>query len=903
MSMTARRVIGGGLVVLLAVLLLGRLAADGYVSFLWFRSLGYESVFWVRVRAVVISRVLFALLTAAVVIANLRLVLRSVGAIRLRRRYGNLEIAERVPRSYVAAGLLAVGLLSAWWLSAAASGPVELLAALHAVPWGMADPVFGRDLSFYVFRLPVLDSLQNFAGLLVFWTLLLCVVGYALTGALRWSGSAVQVSGDARRHLIWLVSALLFIFALDLWLDRYDLLFAGSGVERSFGYTDAVARIPARTIIALLAAAAALSVGFAGARANPRPALISVALVLFAAALGELVIPGLVQRFEVEPTELAREEPYLRRHIAFTRYAFGLTDMDVRPLPYRGGKQLDTDAIAQAVQRLPLWDPRPLLQSYRSLEERREYYRFTDAHADRYDGEPVIISAREIEPAAASTWRNRHLTFVRGEGVVVTPATRPGGSGEPPFFISDVCPVRVAADAPASMQLDDAGIYFGRRTDQFIVTNAATADGVLQCEGGDTPAGVPLDGALRRVAFAWAFQSTNLLLSGDITAESRLVFNREISRRAASIAPFFQFLDGEGAEQGALPVVFEGRIVWLLDGYISTPSFPLAQTAEFGGRLTRYVRNSAKVTIDAVSGDVAVYATDNTDPVIRTYDRIFPGLIRPLAEMPRGLREHLRYPAPLLRLQASVLQAYHVTASDEFYSREVLWTLPTESYRDEMLPVQPVYSTLRLPGEPEFEFALSIPFTAAGRQNMTALLVARNDPPHYGSAILYELPGEAGVLGPQQVESLIDQDSRISEQLSLWKQGGSNVIRGHLLIVPVDSSLLYAEPLYLEAQASAIPQLERVVLVRGDQVVMERTMSGAVAALTGGAPPVPANGSRPEAAPAATVAESPALTRARRILREADERLRAGDWAGFGAAWQELRELLGTGSGSDGGSN
>jgi uncharacterized protein len=909
-----RNLLIAAVVLLLVVLIGGRIVAEFIVDLLWFDSLGLADVFWTQWTAALGVRAVIGLVVGAFVFFNLWVVSSTLGTIRVRRRYANIEIAERLPQSYIVGTLLVASALSAWWLSAGIGDPIAVLAALRPESWGMTDPVHGLDVSFYVFQYPVISRLQTLAGVVVFWTLLLAGVAYVATGSARWSDAGPSVSPGARRHLGLLVAGLLLVFALGLWLDRYDLLMSGRGVGGALGYTDVHARIPARVLLATLAAGAAAAVAYGAWYASLRAPLIGVGLLIVGFIGGQLVFPSVLQNLRVEPDEFAREAPYIEQNLAFTRHAYGLSGLQRAPLPFRGGTELNAAAAAERLEHVPLWDTRPLLQTYRALQAPfRPFYDFVSVHYDRYgppgDAQQVAIAVRELDvgrlPDVAQTWQNLHLNHVRGEGAVVSPVAQMSPGGEPRYFVSDLDPIRIAADAPAELQMSEPGVYFAELTRGYVIlTPDRRTETPLPAPGSPQPIGVSLDGWWRKLAFAWAFQSRNLLLSDELTPESRIVYRRQVRERAREVAPFLQFEAGERG--GPYPVIFEGRVVWILDAYTSSTHFPLAPPSRFGDRGVRYVRNSVKVTVDGVSGEVRFYAVDPDDPILRTYARIFPELFQPISRMPAQLRRHLRFPIPLFALQAAVLQEYHLRDARVFYNRDDVWQIPTETYRDRPVTYEPFYAMLPVPGGSEREFLLQIPFVAAGRQNMTAMLVTRNDPPYYGEQLLLELPRDELIAGPQQVESLIDQDPAISEQLALWKRGGSDVIRGHMVIIPVDSTLLYVEPLFLEAQESAIPQLERVVLASGRRVVMRSTQQSALAALLGNDPGVDERRARALAgAAAATPGEiaalpPPTLDRARRLLDQAEAQLRAGDWAAFGQTWSELRSALRNGAAGGG---
>jgi uncharacterized protein len=908
MQTRTRNLLIAAVVAVLAVLVGGRIVAEFAVDLLWFESLGYSDVFWTRWTIGLLVRAAVGLVVGAFVFFNLWVVSRTLGTIRVRRRYANIEIAERLPQSYIFGTLFVLSLLSAWWLSGGIGDPLAAMAALQPEQWGIVDPVHGRDVSFYVFQYPLLARLQMLAAVVLFWTLLLAGIAYVATGSAKWTDAGPNVTPGARRHLGLLVAGLLLVFAWSLWLDRYDLLMSGRGVGGALGYTDVHARIPARMMLAGLAAIAAAAVAYGTWHALLRPPLFALGVLILGFVGGQLVYPSVLQKLRVEPDEFAREAPYIEQNLAFTRLAYGLTNLRREPLPFRSGSEVSPEAIAQRVHGVPYWDTRPLLQTYRALQAPfRPYYDFVSVHYDRYGppgaAEQVAIAVRELDvsrlPEVAQTWQNLRLTYVRGEGAVVSPVSQMTAGGEPRYFVSDLDPLRIAPDAPPQLRLTEPGVYFAELTRGHVILNPERRAEVQPlAPGSPEPLGVLLSSWWRKLAFAWAFQSRNLLLSGELTPESRIVYRRLVRERAEAVAPFLDFAAGDRG--GPYPVVHEGRIVWILDAYTTSTYFPLAPPSRFGNQFVRYVRNPVKVTVDGVSGEVRLYVVDADDPVLRTYARIFPDLFLPVSEMPPELRRHLRFPTPLFALQAAVLQEYHLRDARVFYNRDDVWQIPTETYRDRPITYEPYYAMLPLPGAAEREFLLSMPFVAAGRQNMTAMLVARNDPPNYGEQVLFELPRDELIPGPQQIESLIDQDPVISEQLALWKRGGSDVIRGHIVIVPVDSTLVYVEPLFLEAQESAIPQLERIILASGRRVVMRPTVQGALAALLGEDPIGDERRGRALAAAPAAGQEvaladptgGAALDQARRLMEQAEAQLRAGDWAGFGQTWAELRSAL-----------
>ncbi len=878
----------GGLALLLLLLLGGRVLAEFAVDLMWYRSLEREQVFWFRWGAAAGAHLIAGLVIGGFVFANLWHTARSLGTIRVRRRYGNIEIAERLPQSYIVGGLLFLAAISAWWLSGGIGNAISFLAALDHEQWGISDPIFNRDIAFYIFELPVLGRLQVLAGLTIFWTFLLVVAAYVATDGVRVSNNKPSFSPAATKHLGLLAAAFLVVVAWDFWLDRYGLVVSGNGVGNSFGYTDFHARLPGMIISAVLALTAAGCVAYGALRGRFRWGFISVIALLVGTVVAQAIYPAAVQKLGVDPDEFAKERRYIEQHLPFTRLAVGLADLMVQPLPFSRGGNVEEGMLRKALSGVPLWGTEPLLQVFQQQQALFRYYDFLEVEYDRYgpagDAQQVAISVRELDvlglPANAQTWQNRHLNYIAGAGAVVTPVTGTTEFGIPRYYLSDLNPPQLSDDAPEQLALTQPSIYFGEQYSQeYVIVRT-----------GDGPEGIPLDALWKKIIFAWAFQSKNLLLSGELDAESRFVFRRGAVERVREIAPFLHIPDGD-----AFPVIDDGRIVWIVEGYTSSSHFPLAPLMNLDGLPVRYLRNSVKATVDAVSGEVRFYSTNVRDPMLQTYASYFPGLIEPIESMPAALRSHLRFPEPLLSLQARVLTEYHLRDAAAFYSKEDVWSQPMQTVRNDLVRVDPTFAMLQLPGSDELEFLLTVPFVAAGRQNMTAILMARNDGPVYGEQILYELPRDELIPGPQQVEARIDQDPDISEQLSLWKRAGSDVLRGNLIVVPVGNTIVYVEPVYLEADESAIPQLERVIVANDRRVVMRPTLAGAIAALAGG------GGDTAEPEPNPTIgttlptrAPSGSSERARALIERAESQLRAGDWAGFGASWDQLKAPLST---------
>ena len=673
-------------------------------------------------------------------------------------------------------------------------------------------------------------------------------------------------------------SALLGLyFAVKAWsyvLDRYLLLYNDNGVVVGAGYTDVHVELPALWLLIGLAAVAAI-VAWANVRLRTIRLLIAAPLLVFGGSfLFAELIPGLFERFFVKPNELQLETPYIRQNIALTREAYNLGQIAVKPFPAE--QDLTFQSLKDnsgTIDNIRLWDWQPLMDTYAQLQEIRTYYRFLDVDVDRYhlgdSYQQVTLAARELDPsllsANAQTWVNLHLLFTHGNGVVMSSVTQKSAEGLPIFYLKDIPPI-----ATGGPPITEPRIYFGQGSPGYVIVKTGTPefdypkgkDNVYaRYDGAD---GIPIGGIGWRALFAWQMDDLNILLSDYITSESRILLHRNIKDRVGTIAPFLQL------DRDPYVVISAGRLYWMQDAYTTSAWFPYAKPEPDGGDLN-YIRNSVKVVIDAYNGTVTFYVADAADPIVATYRRIFPALFKPLDAMPPDLQKHIRYPEDLFNIQALQYRAYHMDAPEVFYNREDLWQFPREpTAPDEMnaggeTRMAPYYIMMRLPGEPQTEFFLMLPMTPSKRENMIAWLAARCDLPEYGKLIVYEFPKDKLVYGPFQIEALINQNTEISQQISLWNQMGSRVIRGTLLVVPIGNSILYVSPLYLRAQSGQLPELKRVIAAYGDRVVMEETLPGALAALFKESAPVAGL-----PAPAGSSPSGPADERARQALADYD---------------------------------
>lgn len=891
------RLLGLLVVILLGAVLIGGVAVRVYTEVLWYTQLGYSSIFWTRWATDVTVRAIAAAIAAAIVFSNLWFVARRLGPVHVRRRYGNLEISEQIPRKVVATGITLTSLLAGWWLASMKYGrgmSLNILTASRRVEWGVADPLFNKDLSFYTFALPAYLQTIDFLLLTALWTLMLCILGYTLVGGIKWTQTRVSVDLGARMHTVLLMASLLVLLGLRFWIGRYGILLHGTGINGGVGYTDVHARLPGERIIALLCVITAVATVFSAFRRRWVPAVASAALLIIGAVVLGFAYPAFIQKFRVDPNEFAFEEPYIRWNIDFTRRAYGLDQLQNQAYAYRRPNASSSE-IAEELRLAPVWDSEPLQTAFNQLQAFFPYYHFNDVDKDRYEGQQVAISVREFLPSGLSegarTWQNIHFDpkYIRGLGAVITPATVIA-HGEPPTWLRNINPIEYAAETPAALRLTEPSVFFGETMDEFAVIRRATQLPV--------PAtAIPLNSLARVVAFAWRFADKNLLFTGGLVGQSHIIFRRRIVDRVRSLAPFVVW------DADPYPVIRGGRVVWIIDGYTASTMYPIAKRidVERVGSL-RYFRNSVKATVDGVTGEAVLYAFDESDPLLRTYARTFPNLFKPGSQLPADLRAHVRYPVMYLREQAQVLGQYHLTNPDAFYRGEDVWQLPAtgESGGSESTQFNPVYQMMRMPGESEPTYVLGAPFIARQRRNMTALLVVQNEPDRYGELKLLELPRNQLIAGPGQVETMVEQDPIISPQLTLWRQAGSDVNLGRPRVMPVDSGFIYMIPLFLSAQGSPIPELQRIIISDGSRVAMAPTLEEAVNSVFGGGATAPETaepgqpGQRPGAAapPTAAAPQRAVPRRALELLDQAERALRNGDYAGYGRSINELKQYL-----------
>ncbi len=918
--------------------------AEFYTDWLWFGEVGYRGVFLKSLTTrsglgSVVFLVVGGFLAFNLFVALSAVPLRNIVVVTPEGpRTISLQPRRLRPVVWLVSGLVAL-LLAGY----ASSGWSSYLAFTQAVPFGQSDPVLGRDVAFYLFRWPFLSLVQNLLFMMALLTVAATAAAYVLAGNLGLRmGRGVFITESTRRHLSLLFGLLLLTLALGDWLEIPETMFQRAGIITGPSYTDVHARIPALRVLA--------GVGVLGALLAIYQAF-SVRLWPIALALGGYVVVSLsgtayaagIQRFVVAPNEQVRETPFIQHNIAATRAAYGLDAVEERSLS--GDATLtraDLERNHDTIDNVPLWDHQPLLDTFSQIQEIRTYYDFVSVDNDRYtiDGRyrQIMLSARELnsESLPNRTWINEQLTFTHGYGLTLGPVNEVTPEGLPILFIKDL-PPRSSVD----LEVTEPSIYYGELSNDHVFVRTNTRefhypsgdDNVFSEYTGE--GGVAIGSTWRKLLFAIRFGSGKALLSDDLRSDSRVLYYRRISERVRKIAPFLTY------DQDPYLAIADGRLYWIQDAYTTSSRYPYstsiasATNASIGSSGVNYIRNSIKVVIDAYHGHTRFYLVDPADPLAQTYARIFPGLLRPLEEMPASLRQRLRYPQDIFAVQATLFATYHMQNPAVFYNKEDQWEVPSIDIGDQPVRMEPYYTIMKLPGADGAEFIQMLPFTPRQKDNLAAWMIARSDGEHYGKLAVFQFPKQKVVFGPRQVVARINQDQAIAPQITLWNQQGSQVIQGTLLVIPIEESLIYIRPLYLRAAGGQIPELNRVIVAHQDRIVMAETLGAALDRLfprAGDPPPPdedaelaaallavrpPPDSTAPEAAgaaapttPGATATPAPqfpssttpsaAMTPQMRTLvqqaedhyRRAIDAQRAGDWAQYGVQIRRLGEVL-----------
>ncbi len=820
-----------------------------------------------------------------------------------------LSLVRHIGSQFWLVGLLlglaiAICIYPQFWLSGIAFVMSAIFATVLGGQWARVlqyfqhttfnstEPVFNRDISFYVFALPIWELLEFWLVGLFLYALVAVTLTYLLSEDSLSQGSFRPFSQPQQRHLQGLGGCFMLSVALSYWLLRYELLYSRRGVAYGASYTDITVGLPAYTALSLLAVAIAVCLFWGMIFGLPKIVnrkflFYSLGVYILIAVGAGTILPLTIQRLVVQPNELAREQPYIKRSIALTRQAFDLDDIDAKTFEPRG--QLtwaDIQANDLTIRNIRLWDQRPLLETNRQLQQIRLYYRFPDADIDRYtlqqdvtgrkpsatqkqsetgqtsadvantELRQTLIAARELDytaiPQQAQTWVNQHLVYTHGYGFTLSPVNTVGAGGLPEYFVKDIGVSETGGNGSqlttsnaaikASIPIGQPRIYYGEISNNYVITGTKVKE--LDYPSGndnvyntyDGSGGISIGSGWRRLLFAKYLNDWQILLTRDFVPQTKLLFRRNINQRIRAIAPFLRYdsnpylvvADASKGQEAIEQRPEENYLYWIVDAYTTSDRYPYSDP---GNEKINYIRNSVKVVIDAFHGSVNFYVADTSDPIIASWQRIFPRLFQPLSAMPKTLQSHIRYPVDFFSIQSERLMTYHMSDPQVFYNREDQWQIPNEVYGNKPKLVEPYYLITSLPGVPFEEFILLLPYTPRQRTNLVAWLAARSDGDNYGRLLLYEFPKQQLVYGTEQIEARINQDPVISQQISLWNRQGSRAIQGNLLVIPIEQSLLYVEPIYLEADQNSLPTLVRVVVAYENRIVMAETLEQGLQAI------------------------------------------------------------------------
>lgn len=909
-----------------------------YPDWLWFGKLGYLSVFW----TMLLSK--FALGVAVWVLLIIMLLINLYVARRISVRpgpeltYGGSDAyPSQFNLSGKSAGSLFVGLVLFISFIIAARGASQwdmVLRYIHQYAFGSKDPIFNKDIGFYVFSFPFQLFIQSNLLLFVVFSGAVSIAWYLRNGAILISNidGLMQVEGRtptvprvtfspaARKHLLFLGGILVLVIAWGYRLKMFNLLYSTDSTSFGAGYTDVHVRLPIYGALILLSLAFSLCLFVSSIRFRHKLILLVGAIWFGALFLLPSTVPILVEKFIVKPNELAKESRFIEYNITLTNRAYNLEK--IKPVSFPVDNQLSMEDIQSdkgTIQNVRIWDKRPLLKTYRQLQAIRLYYNFNDVDVDRYhinnEYRQVNLSAREFVvnqlPPQADTWVNRHLIYTHGYGLTMSPVNEVTKEGLPHLLIKNLPPV-----VDFNTVIKHPEIYYGEKTDNYVFVSTKIKE--FNYPKGDKnvytnyqgTGGVPIGSFARKLLFSIEFLDPQILFTGYLSPVSRIMYVRRIDKRVRTIAPFLTY------DSDPYLVLSGGRLYWIIDAYTTSNMYPYsARLGDYARGQLNYIRNSVKVTIDAFNGNVHFYVIDKEDPIIKSYSEIFPRLFKSFDQMPPDLKRHIRYPKDLFKIQANIYKTYHMKDVQVFYNQEDLWQIPDEIYGDARQKMQPYHIILRLPGESREEFVLMIPFTPSKKDNMIAWLAARCDLKDYGNLIVYKLPKEKLIFGPMQIEARVDQQTHISRELTLWGQRGSVVIRGNLLAIPIRKTFIYVEPVYLVAKqlgekpipiegsqagsslvsytqpkgSASLPELKRVIVAFGNRLVMSKNIESALFSLLGKEEtPVVSFPKRVEHAfNAANLAKN-----ALESFNKAKAYLRNGDWAGYGKEQKILEKIL-----------
>ena len=824
-----------GLILLIFIVVSG--IASIYIDIIWFKSIGFISIFWkiLLTRGAVI--IFFTALFFIISYINLTFARRFAPEFKVEISQDEFERPEiqlykslqniQINKKFVLWFSLIVALFMGF---SEGTSWEKILIYLNRTSFGIADPIFNRDIGFYMFSLPFWEFVRNWLSFAL--TLITVAVAaiYVIKKAVKYENKKLIIETPVKVHLSLLIGLILILKSWQYWLNAFKILYSPSGVIFGAGYTEIHANLLALRVLMVLALACAVLFFVTARRQDWKLPVLGLAVLLGASILLGGIYPEIIQRAIVLPNESTKERPYILNNIEATRVAYGLDKIKEEEFPVKEEIGFeDIEKNDKTIRNIRLWDWRPIKQTLKQIQAIRLYYDFNSVDMDRYyfngNYQQVMVSPRELDaakiPEQARTWINEKFVYTHGYGVVVNPVNEISGEGLPYLLIKDIPPV-----SSVNLEIKRPEIYYGEITKSyaFVKTKAKEFnypkgdENVYSTYTGN--GGVPVSSLWRRILFSIKYSNPQILLTTNFTRESRIMIYRNIQERVNKVAPFLDY-----DQDPYIVVSKEGKLFWIQDAYTVSNNYPYSTPLK---GYFNYIRNSVKVVIDTYSGTMDFYIVDQKDPLIKVYKNIFPQLFKNFDQMPENLKEHIRYPKDLFQVQAELYSTYHMMDADVFYNKEDYWNIPNEIYAENEIRMEPYYIITKLPGHDREEFILMTPFTPSTKNNMIAWLAAKNDQPGYGELIVFKFPKDKLIYGPMQIEARIDQDSEISQQLTLWGQKGSTVIRGNLLVIPIEKSIIYVEPLYLRAEKGEIPELKKVIVSDGFKLAMGNNLEDAL---------------------------------------------------------------------------
>lgn len=883
-------------IILLVAIIVGAVASI-YIDLIWFKSVQYVTVFWKILLTKGVVMLFFAAAFFILSFINLSFARRFAPEFQVEIGQDEFERPEiqlfkslqniQVNKKFV----LWFSLIIALFMGFSESSSWEkILIYLNRTSFGITDPIFNKDIGFYMFSLPFWEFVRNWLSFALSIIAVVVAAIYIVKRAVKYEYKKLIIETPVKVHLSLLIGFILILKSWQYWLNAFKILYSTRGVIFGAGYADVHATLFALRVLMVLALVCAALFFVTARKENWKLPALGLAVLVGVSILLGGIYPTIIQSAVVLPNEGTKERPYILNNIEATRVAYGLDKIREEEFPVKEEISFeDIEKNDKIISNIRLWDWRPIKQTLKQIQAIRLYYDFNSVDMDRYyfngNYQQVMVSPRELDknkiPEQARTWVNEVLTYTHGYGVVVNPVNKISGEGLPELLIKDIPPV-----SSVDLTITRPEIYYGEITKGYVIVKTKAKE--FDYPKGDENiysnyagnGGMPVSSLWRRILFSIKYSNMQILLTTNFTSESRIMINRNIQERVNKVAPFL------GYDKDPYMIISkEGKLFWIQDAYTISSSYPYSTPVK--GGYFNYIRNSVKVIIDAYNGTMDFYIVDQKDPLVKVYQNIFPQLFKNFDQMSEDLKEHIRYPKDLFQVQAELYSTYHMMDPDVFYNKEDYWNTPNEIYAENEIRMEPYYIVTKLPGHDREEFILMTPFTPSTKNNMIAWLAAKNDQPEYGDLVVYKFPKEKLIFGPMQIEARIDQDSEISQQLTLWGQKGSTVIRGNLLVIPIEESIIYVEPLYLRAETGEIPELKRVIVSDGSDVMIGNNLEDALEKLF-----VRSFGDREIVVAGEEKTLKDLIQEAAGYFENAQKFASEGNWSKYGEELQKLEQTL-----------